>query len=194
MLRFFKLITTGIVLMILVIGGVSGCGNEGGNVGTSNSSNSKAADGNDNSVEFNEPEVTMPMSGTIEYFIPETVIDNAIESDEFGVLGVSVPKGTEHYYVLLKEIASHGEEKTLAFFIGPGETEEIAVPFGQYYVYYAAGETWYGEEHLFGPDTVYSKADDIFEFDEENEGWDVELIEQFGGNLDTLDAAPSDFN
>jgi hypothetical protein len=98
-----------------------------------------------------------------------------------------------YYYVLLKDGSG---SKVLSVFIYPGRTVEIDVPLGDYYLYYAAGEKWYGTSYLFGPDTIYSKADEVFDFYETSEGvngYSVELILQVGGNLSTSEADASDF-
>ena len=53
---------------------------------------------------------------------------------------------------------------------------------------YATGKTWYGTEHLFGPETIYSEADKTFIFARKENGYSgytIELILQQFGNLRT---------
>jgi hypothetical protein len=46
-----------------------------------------------------------------------------------------------------------------------GGMEPSAYTFlGTYEVRFASGDLWYGYEHLFGPGTTYSKADQSFHF------------------------------
>ena len=76
----------------------------------------------------------------------------------------------------------------LRVFVRSGMTFETDVPLGKYEVYYATGDTWYGEEHLFGPDTQYYKCDGTFDFTEDSEGyngWTLTLTAVSNGNLDT---------
>ena len=81
-------------------------------------------------------------------------------------------------------------------FLRSGMTFETDVPLGKYEVYYATGDAWYGEEHLFGPDTQYYKCDEIFNFtmdDEGYNGWTLTLTAVFNGNLDTDSISAGDF-
>ena len=76
----------------------------------------------------------------------------------------------------------------MSFFIFGGQSFETEVPLGTYRVKYATGETWYGENYLFGSTTRYSEAEKIFEFTVQGNqisGYTVELIRQRGGNLQT---------
>ena len=75
---------------------------------------------------------------------------------------VAAPEGEVYYYVLLVD-AFTGED-VAAFFVWPGETEEIGVPIGDYLVYFAYGSEWYGEDELFGFDTYFEEIGGIFSF------------------------------
>ncbi len=75
---------------------------------------------------------------------------------------VVAPEAEVYYYVLLVD-AFTGED-VAAFFVWPGETEEIGVPFGDYLVYFAYGSEWYGEDELFGFDTYFEEIGGIFSF------------------------------
>ena len=73
---------------------------------------------------------------------------------------------------------------------------EVEVPLGKYEVYYCYGDTWYGEKYKFGSQTLYAKADDIFEFYENNEGvygYTLTLYRVSNGNLDTESIKESQF-
>jgi hypothetical protein len=52
----------------------------------------------------------------------------------------------------------------MTVFVRGGETVETRAPLGKFIVKYASGDTWYGYDHLFGPDTTYTKADETFIF------------------------------
>jgi len=105
-----------------------------------------------------------------------------------------VTQGDYCYYVKL--VDAYNESEVLTFFIRPGQTVDIDVPLGDYFIRYASGLTWYDKASLFGPDTVYSEAGDIFYFTEDESsyyGYTVELYMQEGGNLNTYDIGAGDF-
>lgn len=84
----------------------------------------------------------------------------------------------------------------MTFFIRGGETASLNVPLGKYEIYYAHGDTWVGAKYLFGDDTEYYKADDVFNFYQDDGcvyGWDIELYRQSGGNLSTEEISASEF-
>jgi molybdopterin biosynthesis enzyme MoaB len=55
----------------------------------------------------------------------------------------------------------------------------LAVPPGDYTIEYAAGTYWYDTYELFGPDTVYYRADGIYSF---YEGEEVDItLDIYGG-------------
>ena len=58
----------------------------------------------------------------------------------------------------------NAEYRYIKFYVYGESTVEIQIPWGKYTMYYATGETWYGQEELFGKDTVYSRCAGTFEF------------------------------
>ena len=107
---------------------------------------------------------------------------------------IVTPAGPESYYVKL--IDAFTGTPAMSFFIFGGQSFEAEVPLGTYRVKYATGETWYGENHLFGPTTRYSEADKTFEFSVQGNqisGYTVELIRQRGGNLHTKSISANQF-
>lgn len=82
------------------------------------------------------------------------------------------------------------------FFVRGGMTVEMDVPLGKYHVYYATGDTWYGEDHLFGTETQYYKCDGSFDFTSDSEGyngWTITLTAVYNGNLDTDTISAGEF-
>ena len=78
------------------------------------------------------------------------------------------------------------QKTIMTIFIRGGQSVEVDVPLGSYYLKYAVGEKWYGEKYHFGPNTNYHKAYDVFTFEIEGEqvmGYTLELYKQTGGNL-----------
>lgn len=118
--------------------------------------------------------------------------------------------GTGGYYIVLDplfyEWSGGSFERTQAeldakytnirFYVHAGSTIDILVPLGEYEIYYATGETWYGLNNLFGSDTIYYKCDDTFLFSTDSDnyyGWTLQLEPVLNGNLDTDVIDPEDF-
>lgn len=82
-------------------------------------------------------------------------------------------------------------------YIRGGEPLSTDIALGTYILRYASGETWYGEEYLFGPDTVYSEGEDDLVFSQSGNtvyGYTITLYKVAGGNFDTKKIDPEDFN
>jgi len=115
-------------------------------------------------------------------------------AERIAPLRIKTPQGTESYFVKLTQ-ATTGVA-VMTFYIHGGQTFDTEVPLGSYRIKYATGDVWYGETHLFGPETQYSEADKVFQFavnGNQISGYTVELIRQRGGNLHTKSIAPSQF-
>lgn len=69
----------------------------------------------------------------------------------------------------------------LSFYVRAGDTVTIGVPAAFLYVYFASGDTWYGEEHLFGDNTYYSKDKNLLDFT--NYSWEYTLYSTYNGNF-----------
>lgn len=91
-----------------------------------------------------------------------------------------------HYYVKVSEANSNKTVET--FFLRSGGTVKTKLPLGTYIIKYATGQTWYGEDKLFGKDTQYNKTDRTFRFTRNKDqitGFRIELILRKHGNLST---------
>ncbi|MDD9823647.1 MAG: hypothetical protein OXU43_00440 [Gammaproteobacteria bacterium] len=98
-----------------------------------------------------------------------------------------------NYLIKLENISGM---KVMDIFVRGGDTIEVSVPLGSYIVKYAVGNTWYGYEHYFGPDTNYNKADEIFHFRQEGNqisGYTITLYPVLSGNLRTSRIKASQF-
>jgi hypothetical protein len=63
-------------------------------------------------------------------------------------------------------------------------------------VRYAGGTKWYGDDYLFGPETTYSKADEVFTFEKVGNsvsGFSITLYKVVNGNLSTSSIEPTEF-
>jgi len=120
-------------------------------------------------------------------------IYNTPTSECLAPLSIKASRG-KSYYVVLDHIKSPTDD--MSFMIKPNSTAEVTVPLGEYEIYYACGDTWYGTEHHFGSETSYNKCEGTFEFyfdGEYYQGWSLELIEQYNGNMDTDVIPASEF-
>jgi hypothetical protein len=100
----------------------------------------------------------------------------------------------ESYYVKIAD-ANTGID-VLAVFVRGGHTVNLKVPLGTYVVKYAAGDKWYGFDHLFGPSTGYNKTSETFTFrynGSQISGYSITLYKVRNGNLQTRAISPNDF-
>lgn len=98
------------------------------------------------------------------------------------------------YYV--KVVDSNTGRPKLILFVRSGETASEKIPIGTYDFKFATGSKWYGENFLFGPNTLYSRADKPLTFSTEGNdvvGHTLELVKQVNGNLEETPIAPTDF-
>jgi hypothetical protein len=133
---------------------------------------------------FTEPELPLPVNGEVRTFrdmkrIAPFQIQSSYDS---------------HHLVKLSDAATG--RSVLTIFVRGGTTVEAKVPLGTYTVKYASGDKWYGDLHLFGPETTYSKADDPFNFHrlgDEINGYTITLYKVADGNLLTEEIEPEEF-
>lgn len=126
----------------------------------------------------------LPASGTVQIFT---------KRERIAPFQVEASSGT-HYLVKLVEHLTG--QPILTVFIQSGSTEKIYVPLGTYEVRYASGTDWFGYENHFGPNTIYSKADETFTFQikgEQISGFTITLYQVPNGNLHTSSISAEDF-
>ena len=134
---------------------------------------------------FTAPEQSLPANGHVRPPV------NASETAPFRILTTG---NDTHYFLKLEE--SGTGRAALTVFVRAGQQVDMRVPFGTYVVKYASGQKWYGYQHLFGPNTAYTKADSTFAFRREGnqiKGFSITLYAVPGGNLSTLPLKPTDF-
>ena len=79
----------------------------------------------------------------------------------------------------------------LSFYVRAGDTVTVGVPAERMYVYFASGQTWYGEEHLFGSSTSYSMDNNLCDFT--HYIWEYTLYPVNNGNFSETPIDPEDF-
>jgi hypothetical protein len=94
---------------------------------------------------------------------------------------IGVNTSSDNDYVV-QLIDAYTEIPVMAFYIYSGHVDYewyMAVPPGEYIIEYAAGMIWYSVDELFGSDTVYYRADNIYTF---NEGEETDItLDIYGG-------------
>ncbi len=91
-----------------------------------------------------------------------------------------------NYFIKLVDVDTGNTAVTV--FVQGGQNVNTKVPLGIYEFRYASGENWYGENDLFGPQTVYMKANDRLSFHMNGQqivGHTVTLINRIDGNMHT---------
>jgi len=150
---------------------------------------------------FDKPQKKRPKNGTVEYFVKQATVSEAISLQNAGDFTVSAPGGNRCYYMLLRKLkdaggAADSGTRYLSMFVQPGTKVHTQVPFGRYRLYYASGSKWYGTTYLFGPATTYGKAEVVLRFyldGTQRMGNTIDMVEQPGGNFPTSTARPDDF-
>ena len=152
------------------------------------------------STELYDPEARASgaiVSSTIRPPLPPTgtVVQHVLFLPGYGT-PLAIVTRDEGIHYLVKLVDANSGLFVLKVFVRSGETAELDVPIGTYIIKYAAGKTWYGEGRLFGPGTIYAKADRTFNFakrDRTVEGHKIELWVRPGGNLRTVGIRPEEF-
>lgn len=130
------------------------------------------------------PAVRMPANGTVRKFVP---------NDSIAPLEIRAAQGSNF---LVKLVDTGTGNPVLTVFVRSGSTIEAQIPLGVYEIRYASGDTWYGDEYLFGPDTTYSKANKDFTFVRKPggvSGYTITLYKVANGNLRTASITPDAF-
>lgn len=133
---------------------------------------------------FQEPEIARPKSGEAQNF------SSAPRVAPFEI------KASQLGNYLVKLVDARARNDVMTVFVRGGTTVEVEVPLGMFEVRYAYGEKWYGYKHLFGPDTVYSKAETTFDFSSDGNrvtGYTITLYGVRDGNLQTSKISAEEF-
>jgi hypothetical protein len=108
-------------------------------------------------------------------------------TDKEAVAPFKISTSSSGYY-FVKLVDATTNQPAMVVFVHGGRSIEVNVPVGSYRMLYAAGTTWFGTEHYFGPETAYSQADTILKFYIEGNcysGNEVTLYRVQNGNLRT---------
>lgn len=169
-----------LLIPMLALLALGGCTTDNSPEGSSSSIASSNSNANESEVPSHTAEKVAPSFNMPEQQWPESGYGSVGPDFAEGCLSIAVPSGTAAYYVKLKS----GTSTVWDVFLTPGSNLDFSVPTGTYDMTYGAGETWYGWGAAFGPYGSYSLTSESFEFDSSS-CWEVELILQPGGNLES---------
>lgn len=133
---------------------------------------------------FSQPEQITPYNGEIRSFT---------NLERVAPLEIQTSTGS-NYVLKLKD--AYTKESIMTIFVRGGSDIEIKVPLGSYEITYASGDKWYGYDYLFGSDTGYSKADEVFSFRNTGyqiTGYTITLYSVSNGNLRTQNINKAQF-
>ncbi len=85
--------------------------------------------------------------------------------------------------VMLKDTSGR---TLISFFVRAGDTVTVDVPAEKMYVHFASGQTWYGEDALFGKETTYSQDEDLTDFTQYT--WEYEFDPKAGNNFEYVES------
>lgn len=126
------------------------------------------------------PPVLEPQSGTIL---------SGVENPYGNKLTVITSSGSS-YVVKLKTASGLTR---LTFYVRAGDTVTVKAPSEPLYVYFASGETWYGDKYLFGNNTRYTMDAEIRDFTQARYSLEYTLYPVTNGNFTETPIDADDF-
>lgn len=145
-------------------------------------------------TKFNEVDLSAILGNQIQPLPRNGDQSSYVVKEAIAPLTIVTRANGNHYFVKITDWYTN--ETVATIFIRDGQTVETLLPLGSYKIKYAIGETWYGEQLLFGPNTSYSEAEKRFDFTMSEDvatGYTVELFLQRDGNLHTKKIFPSEW-
>ncbi len=133
--------------------------------------------------------VPFPPHGTV-----ELASGQAVDPYESAPFEIKTSSANKFYYIVLKSL-SYPYVNCYIYLHG-GEPAEVSVPLGSYEMYYACGDSWYGESVRFADTGGDFVAEDTFDFTSSGGyvyGYTVTLYDVYYGNLETSPVNAADF-
>ena len=133
--------------------------------------------------------VPFPPHGTV-----ELASGQAVDPYESAPFEIKTSSASRYYYIVLKSL-SYPYVNCYIYLHG-GEPAEVSVPLGSYEMYYACGDSWYGESVRFADTGGDFLAEDTFDFTSSGGyvyGYTVTLYDVYYGNLETSPVNAADF-
>lgn len=132
--------------------------------------------------------------GEIKKYLDDNVLKKPVERPATSVLSGSnagspiameIPSDSGDYYVkFVSFVNNETGDSVLTAYIREGEGLTVSLPAGSYKLRFARGkgDSWYGEDGIFGPDARYSQARDVVTI-EGGYTYELKLYGVAGGNL-----------
>lgn len=133
-------------------------------------------------ISMSEPVETLP---TVAKPSSGVYAQNLNGQQAIAPLEIRTDSGSDYY---VKVVSTTSNVDTLTMFIRGGEVIEVEVPLDSYEIRYASGNDWYGDKELFGSETSFNKADEVFTFSNTGyqvTGYTITLYQVVDGNLAT---------
>lgn len=119
------------------------------------------------------PEMPLPSTGQI-----------IISTNKPRYSKITIHNSSSNCFIKLKD---YNLNDVFGFFVRAGDTVTVDVPQGNFYVYFASGNTWYGESHLFGESTQCSKDENIQNFYDYTYEYTLYNVNNGNFNPETID-------
>lgn len=174
-------VRTGLIILMVLVITLTGCG-------SSDTGSSGAADSSDSSANTEEStDYVDPYEGLVEQPMPENEHQFVNTFGDNRPSKIVVENPTDYAYVV--KFDDDSGKTVFSFFVRPQSTTPMLMGLGTYYLKWAGGKTWYGEEDLFGPETTYQKDPESWPF-ESGKYWTLTMQPVENGNVhsDTIDA------
>ncbi len=102
---------------------------------------------------------------------------------------ITISASEESAYIKLKDASG---TDVFSFFVRANQTATVEVPGGNYYVYFACGDDWYGPRYYFGNTTSFSKDSEIIDFNQYTVSYT--LYKTTGGNFSETPISEDEFD
>jgi hypothetical protein len=127
---------------------------------------------------------------------PTSMLEKSHRKNAIASLIIETEPGADY---LIKLVNAANEKDQIVIYVKGGETYSTKVPLGGYRIRAATGETWYGRNDLFGPDTHFFRLrgeSPVFYFRQAGRtihGMKLRLGKVIGGNMEEEKISRSEF-
>lgn len=119
------------------------------------------------------------------------VLSGPIFIDEDSLSYLKVNASSEYSHVI-KLYTPYTDDLVIMFFVRAGQTAKVEIPVGVYEIRVADGKKWYGVDNWFGVNTIATRHDEMYTFDQNSE-WTITLFRVKDGNLTSTRIDIEDF-
>lgn len=150
---------------------------------TNNNANIKENINNESLTVSNNNRTVKPTENLTPVATPKTGIYKVYTTNQLLAPLETINHNDNNHY-LFKLTSPETKTTTLTIFINKKENCNVKIPLGKYEISYAFGETWYGDDKLFGTSTQYRKYPNNYDF-----YYDIETPQYRGWYFDMQNTA-----